>query len=203
MPIDGRARPLKHQIVDQRIARPGVAGDRLSRIGDEGEIADPANIQQRDLILHSADRNERAMKSRNDRGALPTGRNIGGAEIIGDVNAQTRRERRAVADLHCEALFGPMQDGLTMEANQIDRTRLHPMIPQKALYRFGMTVRHHLLGKSQHARSRVAIMQGRSLAQRIPQQRPIDVVIGKMAGRAESDGGFAIGLDTGDVNAVH
>ena len=99
MTINRRAGAMKHEIVDQRIARTGVAGDGEHAVVNISDIGDAADIQQRHLALHAAGGYQRAMKHRHDGRALAARRNIGGAKIIGHVDAKPRRKRRPVADL--------------------------------------------------------------------------------------------------------
>ena len=48
--VVGRAGARAHEVVDQRIARPGVAGDRIGPAVDEGDVGDAADIEHRDRM---------------------------------------------------------------------------------------------------------------------------------------------------------
>ena len=201
--VDRRAGALEHEIVDQRIAGSGVAGDRLLAVVDIGDICHAADIQQRHLALHPARDDQRAVEHRHDRSALTAGGDVGGAEIESDVDAEPVGERLSVADLNGEFLLGLVQHGLAVEADDVDAAGLHPIVAQKCLDGFGMAVGDHALGEGENARPRVAILERRRFGERIAQEGAVGVVIGVIAGRPEGDGRLPVGLDQSDVDAVH
>ena len=89
-----RAGARAHEIVDQRVGRAGVAGDRIVLAVDEGDVGDAAEIEHRDRMRPVERARQRAMKHRHQRRALPAGRHIGGAEVVDHRNAESRAPAR-------------------------------------------------------------------------------------------------------------
>ena len=110
------------EIVEQRIAWPGIAGDQLLAV-DEGHVGDAADIEDRDRRLAAELAHQSLMKDRRQRRALPAGRDIGGAKIIDHGNAEALGEDLAVADLHRQRPLRPVQQRLAVKA---DRRRDRP-----------------------------------------------------------------------------
>ncbi len=91
--IEPLSRARAHEVVDQRIAGPDVAGDRLALAVDIGDVGDAADIEHGDRMRPVEPVDQRAVKDRHERRALPARRHVGGAEIEHDRNAQPLRER--------------------------------------------------------------------------------------------------------------
>src|SRR5207253_7073654 len=69
-----------HPIVDQRVPRPGVEGeDRLGVVPDPGDVADAAEVEDRDRLRHLG--GERGVVERREWRSLTAGGNGAAAEI--------------------------------------------------------------------------------------------------------------------------
>ena len=73
-----------------------------------------------------------AMKDRHQRRALAARRHVGGAKVIGHVNADLAGQQFAAADLHGQPEIGPVQHRLAVKANQIDGSRRNGVLVEKA-----------------------------------------------------------------------
>ena len=170
--VVGRAGARAHEVVDQRIARPGVAGDRIGAAIDEGDIGDAADVEHRDRMRPVDRADDGAMKHRHQRRTLPAGRDIGLAEIVNHRNAEPLRQLGAVADLDGELVCGWWMHGLAVEADHRDVARRDALGREQALDRLGMGPRGQM---PRPRRSRQAAHRGRSgrrLGQSLPQQAP-------------------------------
>ena len=136
--------PQAHEIVDQRIAGSGVEGDELDLAVDKGDVGDAAEIEHADRMRALELADQGAMEHRHDRGALPAGGDVGGAEVIDHGDPEPGGERRPIADLDREAAVGPVQDGLAVETDHSHRARRHPVGGQERFHRLGMHVGHEL-----------------------------------------------------------
>ena len=201
--IDRRSGALKHQIVNERIARSGVASDRLGSIIDIADVRHSADIQQSNLSAQSARHNQSAMECRNDGGALASGRDVGGAKIIGDVDAEPRRQRLAVSDLNGQPLLGPVQNRLAMETDDVDACPINLIFAQKRLDSLGMSICDHAFGKRQDARARRPVFKRRGFRERGAKKRAIIVAIGIKTSRTEVQSPFAVGFDKSRVHPIH
>ena len=199
--VERAAGARAHEIVDQRIAWPGIAGNRIVTI-HPGYIGDAADIEHRDRVRSLEIARQRLMEDRHQRRALPALRDIGGAEIVGDRNAQPPRQRRAVADLHGQARRRPVQHGLAMKADNGDVGLGDVFGVEKCLDRLGMDAGDKILGLRQHAGPFMTVGQVYTLGQRLPQQPPFIVRIRPVADRAEAGDPLAVGLDQRHVDAV-
>jgi hypothetical protein len=88
-PVD----PQAEKIVDQRVARPGIAGDQRVAV-DVGHVGDAADIENRDRLIVAEPPHERAHPRRN---------------------AEPRRKHAVVADLDGQSAFAPTQQALSVE----------------------------------------------------------------------------------------
>jgi hypothetical protein len=87
-------------------------------------------------------------------------RHIGGAKIKGNPHSEFRSETLAVANLHGETALGPVQNGLPMKADEIDRRAIYGLRRQKTFDRFRMAIRDHGVGLCQGAGPRIAVPKG-------------------------------------------
>ncbi len=110
----------EHEIVEQRVAGPGIAGDQGIGAVDIGDVGDAADIDHDDRPLALQRLRQRAVIDRHERRALPAGGDVGGAEIMHDRDMDGLGQRRGVADLHRHFLRGPVQHGLAVKADDID-----------------------------------------------------------------------------------
>ena len=199
--VERRAGARAHEIVDQRIAGAGIAGDRIAAV-DKSDIGDAADIEHGDRMRPIEIARQRLMKDRHQRRALAAGGHIGGAEIMNHGHVQPPRQRRAVAELHGQPRRRLVQHGLAVEADNRDGRLVDPLGGEKVLHRLGMHAGHEGVGFGQHARPRRAVGQGGALVQRLPQQGLLGIRIGPVAGRPECGDALAIGLDQRHIDAI-
>jgi hypothetical protein len=114
--------PQPHEIVEQCIARSGVASDQIVAV-NVGDVGDAADIEDRDRRLEPEPPRQRAMIHRRERRAFSAGGDVGGAEVIDNWNAEPGCEHAAVADLNRQPALGPMQHGLAVEPDHGDVAR--------------------------------------------------------------------------------
>ena len=110
----------EHVIVEQRVARAGVAGDQGVGAIDIGDVGNAADIDHDHRPFPIQGLGQRAVIDRYEWRALPAGGDVGRAEIMHDRDMYRLGERAGVADLHGHSLRGPMQHRLAVEADNID-----------------------------------------------------------------------------------
>ena len=144
------------------------------------------------------------MEHRHDRRPLPAGRDVGGAEIVDHRDAEPRRQRAAVAELHGHAAVRPVQDGLAVEAHDRDLARRHAVRRQERLDRLGVHVGHELLGVGEDLRPLGAVGQAEIAAGRdgAAHHRALLLAVGPVAGRPDPVDGLAVGVEQRHVDAV-
>jgi hypothetical protein len=106
--------PQPHEIVEQCIARSGVASDQIVAV-NVGDVGDAADIEDRDRRLEPEPPRQRAMIHRRERRAFSAGGDVGGAEVIDNWNAEPVLNRQPA--------LGPMQHGLAVEPDHGDVAR--------------------------------------------------------------------------------
>ena len=94
-----------HEVIDQRVARPSVAGDGILARLHISHIGDAADIEHRQRARPVETLRNGVMEGRNDRRALPARRDVGGAKIMRNRDAEIFRQLSAVADLHRQPLL--------------------------------------------------------------------------------------------------
>jgi len=120
LPVETLPGDAGHEIIQQRVTGPGVAGDQRVVAIDIADVGNAADIDHNDRPLALQRLRQRAVIDRNERRALPAGRDVGGAEIVHHGNMDGLGKRRRVADLHGEPAVGPVQHGLAVEADDVD-----------------------------------------------------------------------------------
>ena len=143
------------------------------------------------------------MKHGNERRALPAARDIGGTKIMDDFDPGSRRESVTVADLDGQVAAGPVQDSLSVEPDQIDRRPADGTRRQKSFDGFRMAIGDHRISARQRPGTGVAILKQDGILDCPAQQGPVRFGIRIRSRRAKNDPFFAIGLDQGNVNAIH
>jgi hypothetical protein len=113
-----------HPIIDQRVTGPGVEGKHFRFLADPRDIGDPADIKDRERLWQR--RGKGGVEQRSKRRSLPSRRDVGRTEIGDDVEPKNIRQQRPVAQLPGAAFGWAMQDGVTVQADDVDM-------------RFGMT----------------------------------------------------------------
>jgi hypothetical protein len=162
----------------------------------------PADIQHRDRMRECQRIRQRAMIDRHQRRALPARRDIGGAEVVHNRDAERLRQRGSIADLHREMAFGAMQNGLAVKSDNIDGAPLDAMLAQECLDRICVRARDPRLDVRENARPRGPIGHHRSVGDGLPQQRAFLARISAITGGPESRHGFAVGFEQRHVHAV-
>ena len=94
----------RHPLVDQRIARPGIEGDRIAGFGHIGNVRNAADIDEDDGIAASEGLRQRARKrrviGRNERRPLPAKGHVVRPHVEHDRKAGFLCQQRTVAELH-------------------------------------------------------------------------------------------------------
>ena len=193
----------EHQIVEQRVAGTGVAGDRVMAIVHIGDIGHATDVQECDWPGNGSRLDQGAVIDRNDGRPLAAAGHIGRPEVMHHTNSQPVGERLPVADLDGQPVVRPVQDRLPMESHDVDRLGLEPVLGQKALDGLGVTVGHHALAGGELRRSGVAIAQANGLVERGAQQAPVGDTIGAKQRRALPHEGVTVRFDEGHIDPVH
>ena len=181
--VEQLAHGAEHEIVQQRIAGPGIAGDQGIGAVDIGDVGDAADIDHDDRPVAFQRLRQRAMIDRHEWRALAAGGDVGGAEIMHDGDMNGLGQRRAVADLHRQLLRRPMQHGLAVEADDVDILEGNVVLRGESRDGLGMRDGDGALGLAQDARPRIALRQIDGLVQRLAQQVAFPLGIGAVAGR--------------------
>jgi hypothetical protein len=142
------------------------------------------------------------MKHRHQRGPLPARRDIGSPKIECDRQSETPRERVAVADLHREPALGPMQHGLAVKADDIDRAQRQFVVFEVICNGIAVRAGHQGLCLSEYTGPLRPVGHSSRVAQPLAQQRTLALRVGTIASRPECTDSFAVGLDHRHVNAV-
>src|ERR1700730_8088169 len=115
----------------------------------------------------------------------------------------TGSKTRAVADLHGQTAPRPVQNGVTVKADEIDRGAVDGVRREKGFDRFHVTARDQGVSQRQAARPRLAVLEQGRVPGSAAQQRPVRLGIGKKSGAAKPDNLMPVGLDDRDVDAIH
>ena len=138
--VERRAGARAHEIVDQRIARAGVAGDRDRPPSTKVTLATPPILSTAIGCGRSSIARQRAMKDRHQRRALPAGRDIGGAEIIrrpecraaAPAPRRRRSARSACASGRCSTVWPWKPTTSTLAASMRSAVEEAPRPPRHA-----------------------------------------------------------------------
>jgi len=133
--IAGGTVPLAHEVVDQRIRGPRIAGDRVLVAINKCDVRDAAEIEHRDRMRPLDCTRKRAMEHRHQRRTLPARRHVGCTKIVNHRNTGLARQRGAIAELDGELLGRAMQHRLAMIADDIDRAALDAIRAQERIHR--------------------------------------------------------------------
>ena len=161
-----------HEVVEQRVAGTGVAGDQRHVAVDIGDVGDAADIGHDDRPVPLQRLRQRAVIDRNEGRALPAGFDIGGAEIMHHGNMDRLGQRRGIADLHRQPPLGPVQHGLAVEADDVDLLAGDAVLRGEGGDRFRMRHGDGALGLAQHARPRLALRRGSTASVSAWRSRP-------------------------------
>ena len=187
------AAALCHQVVERRVGRPGVEGQeraRLFRRGmprvDPGEIAHPAEVQERQRRLGADPLGAGEVEERRQRRPLPAQPHVVAAEIPDHRHPQRLSQSVAVAQLVRAAPVRVMRQRLTVEA--------HEFGPLMARQRVDMRALDHV--------QRCLQPRPRPAAQNGPQLGALGLGIGAVGGGSEVGDGFSVGAQHRRIHTV-
>ena len=122
--VEASGAPGLDQQVDHAVARASVEGGDPAVFRDEGDIGDAADVEHRERGLQSRGPGAGQVVDGGQRRALPAGRHVGGAEVVGHRHAGPAGQQRGVTQLDRatgDAVPWPfMQYRLAMHADQVD-----------------------------------------------------------------------------------
>ncbi len=104
------------------------------------------------------------MEDRDERSALPSRRDVGGAEIVDDGQARPPGKRGAVADLDGEPPIGCVEHGLAVEAHDGGGDTLSGSVGREGVDGGGMGLGDQTFGRGDRARPLVAVDDGAASA---------------------------------------
>ncbi len=201
--VVARARLRLDPAVDQAVRRPRIERDQrvvaICRTGNEGDVADPAQVQHRDRPVERG--RQRRMVDRQQRRALPPRRHIGRPEIGYRRDPRRACHRSAVADLPSPAAIGPMRDRLSVEPDHIDLRRGDTGIRQQLVYREDMRTRDEI-ARGDDRRTGARPIERQRHTCRVGQLRARRIRIRLPTERDGADHRLAIGLDQRGVDPV-
>lgn len=199
--IAGGAGSQPHKIVDQRIAGPGVECHEVI-IVDIGEVGDAAEIDHPDRLGAAELAHERTVEHRNERRALPAGRDVGGPQIVDHRNPQPGRERPPVPELDCQRALGRMQHGLAVEADDRNCARAHAVLRQERFDRLGVGGGNQRFGRGQASRPGGAITKIGTRRNRAPNEGAFALIVRPVTGWPEAGDILTVGVDERHVHAI-
>ena len=193
---------VPHQIiVQQRIAGSGVAGDQRLAV-DIGNVGDAADIDDAGGHRAIGEPRQSTMIDRHQRRALPASGDIGGAEIVHHRQSQRLRKPFAFADLDRQPVVRPMQNGLAVKADDIDRGAIDLVCREKRFHRLGMCARDEIFRGCNLGREFLAPRDLRCGVERLAQQYPLLLAIGPVSRRPEGFDLLAVGPQPRDIHPV-
>ena len=188
-PSSSRGCPVRRRTKSSISALPGPVSKAMSSTLPSMKVtlATPPRLSTPTGCARLSCAHQGAMEHRHDRGALPAGGDVGGAEVIDHGDAEPGGERRPIAELDREAAVGPVQDGLAVEADHSDRARRHPVRGQERFHRLGMHVGDEFFDLGENFRPLGAVAEIGRDRDRAPQQVPLLVAVGPVSGGAETN----------------
>src|SRR5262249_53271125 len=112
-----------HPIVDQSVAGSGIESQYLRSLPDPSDIGNPADVEDGERPRQR--RGDSGMEQRSERRSFTARVDIGRAKIGNDVESKQLRQEGPVTQLPGAALGRTMQDGMTMQADNVDtRSRM-------------------------------------------------------------------------------
>ncbi len=143
------------------------------------------------------------MKNWYQRRAFPAMGDVGAAEIVDHRDLQRRAQRRAVAELHGQALLRPVQHRLPVKSHNIDAGERNPILCGKSLDAFGVLIREHAFRQRKDAAAVVAAPEPPRGHHRLAQKVPLGRSVWKLGGRSESVDRLPVRLDQCHIDAIH
>jgi hypothetical protein len=117
--IAGYAKMFFTPVIDEGIAGTSVEGDQLAGRPDPSDVGDATDVHEGYRVLGYGG-SQGAVIDGHQGSALPAGSHIGCPHVVDHRLIQPAGQERSVAQLHGEADFRPVDDGLAMEANYVD-----------------------------------------------------------------------------------
>jgi len=148
----------EHPIIEKRITRPGVKGDKVALKSDIGDICNAANVDECHRAFTQFERQRLMINGCHGR-TLPTCANVSGAHIINNCYSGQPRKTRAIAQLHRQPCLRRVVDGVTVEADDVDFRAIKLNVLKKLGYSLCMEVRQVLFGNLQNTWSGVPVPQ--------------------------------------------
>ncbi len=133
--IERRAVMALTPAVQQRIGRAGIESPHRAIARNQGQVADPAQIEHGAVFVACAQHGQ--MEGGHQGRALATGSHIATSEIGHRGNAGVLGNSAGIADLPGErrARVGPVADGLPMRADRANLATLHAAVADQLIGR--------------------------------------------------------------------
>jgi hypothetical protein len=190
VPVERLAGVPRDPVVQRAVAGPGVESENLPAAADEGHVCDATYIKDSERLGQVP--RQGGVIDRNQRGALPSRGNIGRAKIVGDRQPRFPGQPRRISHLPGPAVRGLMQDGLSMEADDVGG-------PVKRFHGPNMVAGQTVNGAAQ---ARIGIAERRGEVQDHAQIAAQLRVVGQRQRRPERSDPLAIGVEPGGIDAV-
>src|SRR6185312_13622782 len=127
----GLAALLQAPGIQERVGRPRVETAHLAVGVQHGDVGDAAQVQYYAALPGHSEHG--GVERRHQRRALPTGSQVGAAEIGGHVDAAAFGDERGIANLHGERFIAQrlMAYGLAVRADRAYVLWIDPRLPQQ------------------------------------------------------------------------
>ena len=201
--IIGLAGFLHHPIINQGIGRTAIKGQNLILPADVSQIGNTTEIDHSTRITACIIQ-QRGVKERCQWRALPSGGHIGVAKPCHHRPIGQLRQCLPIADLQGEPFFRPVNYGLPMKTDKIDRPI---MAAQKIINRRIMRLRYQIIGGNQRVRPKRHIGQhgGRQIScvvEHVAQGLLGRRVIGIKTVRPRLDVAHTIAMQNSDIDTI-
>jgi hypothetical protein len=204
--VEAAGAPGLDQQVDHAVAGAGVEGGDLAARADEGDVGHAADVEHGQRRLQPRGLGPGQVVDRGQRRALPAGRHIRRAEVVGHRDAGLLRQPRPVAELHRaagDAGLGPLvQHRLAVHADQVDVGPDQAVGGQEAFGGGQVLLGPGAggLGEDRGLRRATRPLQG--LVGGLQHEVADGIAQLALAGRAEGGDGLAVGLQHRHVDGV-
>ncbi len=200
--VAGHRGLVQDPIIDQRIAGPGVEGQERAVSSDPRHVGNTADIEECNRSFCDVG-GHGTMIDRRERCPLSAELDIVGTQVINDGDAGLVGQELAIPKLHCEVLMRPVQHRLAVEADDIEIMRHPGVVRQKPRHGGAMQARQLDFDIAADARAVIPVSNGLDsgdrLTQSLAERRIVDL---RTAGKQRQPI-RTIGLDCGDVDAIH
>ena len=206
VPVVGHAVPLGHEVVEERVAGARVEGERVARGGQEGQVADAAEVEHDGGPRQDGRGRARARWKAGTSGApCPARRDVRRPEVRHDVDpaalSEAARRRRSAPSGRrsgrCRTVWPWKPTDLQPARPPRDG---RPTKPRTASAWSAVTP---YFGFRQRAGAGGAILESDGVGEGAAQQRTVRLRVGDEAGRPEGEAVDAVRVEQGEVDAVH